>query len=427
MRNLSRVYYGWWMVGVAAFVMVIGSVPLFQGLTVWLLVLQRRFGWNWTQLTLSSSFARVEGGVMGPVNGYLIDRLGPRRMVFVGFLILGGGFLFFSRVNSLWEFYLAFLIMGVGAEMGTWLAVMTALNNWFSARRALAMGGAMEGWAIGTAVLVPLLAWSVNPDAFGLDRWRAISFGIGVFIILAASPTALLVRDRPPANGQNPEEQPNGATTAADETRPVGPDAAPEYTLRQALRTRTFWLITAGHGCTSIVVGTFAVHLGPLLDDRGFSLQMVGWVVSTYTGVGAVAILVGGYVGDRLPMRLATFAFSVIQGIAVVVALFAHSIPVVLLLGVLLGIGFGGRVPLTTAIRGVYFGRRSFGSITGTSMLLMTPLILAAPLFAGAMFDITGKYDIPLIVVAVVSLAGAALFLFLGEPRPLSSTNPAAQ
>ena len=420
-------YYGWWLAGVAAFVMVIGSVPLFQGLTVWLLVLQRKFGWNWTQLTLSSSFARVEGGLMGPVNGYLIDRLGARRLVLVGFLILGTGFLLFSQVQNLWQFYFAFLIMGIGAEMGTWLAVMTALNNWFSAKRTLAMAGAMEGWAIGTALLVPLLAWSVDPDAFGLDRWRTIAAGVGVFILLAAFPTSKLVRDRPPGNGQNTEVAPDRVTPASDEIpQAAGHGQAPEYTVRQALRTRTFWLITIGHGCTSTVVGTFAVHLGPLLDDRGFSLQSVGWVISTYTGVGAVAIMAGGYVGDRVPIRLATFAFSFIQVFAVVTALLAHSIFTALLFGVLLGVGFGGRVPLTTAIRGVYFGRRSFARITGTSMLLITPLLLAAPLFAGAMFDITGKYDIPLITVAIVSLVGAFAFLFLGEPTPISASNPAA-
>ena len=345
-------------------------------------------------------------------------------MAFVGCFILGGGFLFFSQVDSLWQFYLAFMIMSLGVELGTWLAVMTALNNWFVKQRATAMAGAMEGFALGGVILVPLLAWSVDPDDFGLDRWRAIAAGIGVFTMIVAFPCAMLVRDRPPRSGRNPERPSTRGTPASLETAPAAEGQSPDYTLRQGMRTRNFWLITLGHGSGSAVIGTFLVHLGPLFDDRGFSLQMVGWVISVYTGVSAVFILVGGYVGDRVPIRVAVFAFSLVQAICVVVAIVAHNVPMAFLFGVLMGIGFGGRVPLTTAIRGVYFGRRSFAVITGTSQMLTTGLSVGAPMFAGIMFDITGKYDVPLIALAIVSLVGAVAFLFLREPRPLSASRP---
>ena len=122
-----------------------------------------------------------------------------------------------------------------------------------------------------------------------------------------------------------------------------------------------------GHACSSIVIVTITVHLGPMLDDRGFSLQTVGWVVGAYTGVAAIFTLIGGYVGDRLPIRLALFGFSAVQSGAVLVLMLADSQPMVYLFAVLMGIGFGGRNPLTTAIRGVYFGRKAFASITGIS------------------------------------------------------------
>ena len=175
---------------------------------------------------------------MGPINGYLIDRLGPRRMVFVGCFILGGGFLFFSQVDSLWQFYLAFMIMSLGVELGTWLAVMTALNNWFVKQRATAMAGAMEGFALGGVILVPLLAWSVDPDDFGLDRWRAIAAGIGVFTMIVAFPCAMLVRDRPPRSGRNPERPSTRGTPASLETAPAAEGHSPDYTLRYVL-----WLL----------------------------------------------------------------------------------------------------------------------------------------------------------------------------------------
>jgi len=89
----------------------------------------------------------------------------------------------------------------------------------------------------------------------------------------------------------------------------------------------------------------------------------------------------------------------------------------IFLFAVLLGIGFGGRTPVTTAIRGIYFGRRAFAAITGISMVPMNVMLFSAPLFAGYMRDRTGTYDVPFLTIAVVCLLGSCLFLLLGEPK----------
>ena len=120
-----------------------------------------------------------------------------------------------------------------------------------------------------------------------------------------------------------------------------------------------------------------------MLDDRGFSLPTVGLVVGAYTGVAAVFTLVGGYIGDRLPIRLALFVFSALQSGAVALLMVAETQQMVFLFAVVMGIGFGGRNPLTTVIRGVYFGRKAFASITGISMIPMNVLLLGAPSLRG--------------------------------------------
>ena len=183
------------------------------------------------------------------------------------------------------------------------------------------------------------------------------------------------------------------------------------------MRTGTFWLITIGHASSSIIIVTITVHLGPMLDDRGFSLQTVGWVVGAYTGVAAVFTLIGGYAGDRIPIRLGLFGFSAIQSASVVVLIVANTPAMAFLFAILFGIGFGGRNPLSTAIRGAYFGRKAFASITGISMIPMNIFLFAAPLFAGIMFDSTQSYFVPMAVVAAVSFVGSILFLFLGSPE----------
>ena len=419
----QRLFYGWALVGVAAFVMVVGTVPLFQGMTAWFVVLESHFGWTRTQLSIAFSLSRVEGSIMGPVSGYLIEKLGSRRMVLIGLVIAGGGFVIMSQMQNIWHFYAAFIVMSMGVGLGTWMPMMTVLNNWFSRNRSTAMALAMEGFLVGGMVLVPLLAFAIDPDVPGRPGWRLTALVIGIFLAAVALPVSRLIRNAPEPYGQFPDGEPAARARSASATAATSAaDDEPDYTWQEAVRTKSFWLITMGHACSSIVIVTITVHLGPMLDDRGFSLQTVGWVVGAYTGVAAVFTLIGGYVGDRLPIRLALFGFSAVQSGAVWVLLMADTAQMAFLFAVLMGIGFGGRNPLTTAIRGVYFGRRAFASITGMSMIPMNVMLLAAPLFAGIMFDATQSYFVPMAAIAIVSLAGSSLFLFLGSPQAAAET-----
>ncbi len=401
--------------------MALGTVPLFQGLPVWNPVLRNSFGWTAGQMSWAFGVTRIEGGLLGPLEGMLIERVGPRRMVLIGLSILGTGFLLFSQVTELWHLYASFFIMSLGAALGTWLPMMTVMNAWFVRRKARAMSLVMEGFALGGMVLPLALAWAiggVDPQETERYGWRVTAAGVGVLILVLAFPLSRLIRNRPEEMGLRPDGDVAGPTKEQRRGARVGRglDEEPSFTWQQAIRTRNFWLISFAHACSSTVFVSLTVHLGLMLDDRGFSLQTIGVIVATYTGVNAVFLLVGGYVGDRVPIRLATFGFSAIQTPAVVVLVLWDSLPMAFVFAVLLGIGFGGRTPLTSAIRGVYFGRRAFAAIMGISMVPMNMLLFAMPLFAGYMRDATGDYDIAFMTIAFVSLAGSSLFLLLGEP-----------
>ena len=89
----------------------------------------------------------------------------------------------------------------------------------------------------------------------------------------------------------------------------------------------------------------------------------------------------------------------------------------VFLFSVVLGVGFGGRNPVTSAIRGIYFGRKAFAAILGISMVPMNILLFCAPLYVGYARDVTGNYNLGFLTVAVVCFGGSFLFLLLGEPK----------
>jgi sugar phosphate permease len=413
-RLRGGIFYGWWAIALAATVMILSIVPFFHSMTAWFVVLERQFGWNRTQLSLAFSLSRVEGGIMGPLEGLLIDKLGARRMVIIGTTILGLGFLMFGQIQELWQFYVAFLVMSLGGGLGTWLPMMTVLNSWWVRRRATSMSWVLVGYRLGVVALVPLLTWAIDDSQFG---WKAGATGIGVVILMAAIPISRAVRNRPEDYGELPDGVAQAPVTAAAEGAEVPSASVDErsFTWQEAIRTKPFWLMSIGHACCTTVIVTIMVHLGPMLVDRGFSLQTVGFVISMYTAIGIGSTLVGGHIGDRIPIRQAIFGFSILQSLGVIVLLTAYTLPTVFLFAILMGLG-EGRGSLTTAIRGVYFGRKSFASIMGMSMVPMNVLLLIAPLFAGYMFDQTGSYLIPFVSVALVSSTGASLFLFLGDP-----------
>ena len=171
-----------------------------------------------------------------------------------------------------------------------------------------------------------------------------------------------------------------------------------------------------GHGFTSMVILAIMAHLGPLLQNKGFPLQNTGWIVAVYIAVAMVFQLIGGFIGDRIPKRVALFIFTSIQAGAVVALTMAGSLGSFYLFAILFGIGFGGRNPLTIAVRGEYFGRASFGKILGLSTVPMNILLLGASPFAGYLRDVQGTYTNTLLILAGLNFLGGVLFLSAKKP-----------
>lgn len=422
-------FYGWWLVPIGGVIHSVTSVPLFHAMGLWFVALEAAFGWNRTQLSLAFSLTRVEGGIMGPVEGYLVDKLGPRRIISIGLVVLAVGFLFLSQVQTLWMFYLAFIIMALGQGMGGWLPMNTLLNNWFVRNRATAMGISSSISRLGALILIPAMAWAVDPEQDNLG-WRMTAVILSIMAFSLAIPISKVIRNRPEDMGLGPDGDPivqkpsvdaglsddEGAEGASDTSQTQLPEG--DFTLQQAMRTSAFWFIAFGHGFTSMIIISIMAHLAPLLTlDRGYSVPMAGLVVTAYTAVSMVFQIVGGYVGDRISKRIALFFFSSVQAGAIFILIWAPSLPFIFLFAIVFGMGFGGRNPLTTSIRGDYFGRSSFGKIMGMTQLPMNVLLLISPIFAGYMRDTLGNYDIAFLTLAGFNFLGGVLLLFAKKPR----------
>ena len=418
--RFGRVYYGWWLVGLGLLINAAASAPIWGGVGIWVKALEVHFGWSRTQLAGAFSLGQLEGSVIGPIAGLLIDRLGARVMVFVGLMMVGVGFIVLSLTTNLVVFYLSYAIIMLGGAVGSFLPLMTVLNNWFVRKRSTAMAIAGEGFFLGAIAFGPVLAWAVTPENIG---WQMTARWIGVVFLLGAWPITRPIRDRPPGHGQHPDGDP--APRAAGPAQRVQASGF-GYTAREAMRTRAFWLITFGHAFSSMLIATLNVHLIPLLTDQGMSLQTAAYVWAVVMAIGGVFQLIGGYLGDRFPKNVAIFVFATIQAGGFAMAAFIDSLPTAFLFAVLYGIGFGGRVPLTISIRGDYFGQRAFATITGVSMAPLYVFMLAAPLFAGVMFDSRGSYFIPFTVLGALGGLSGVLFLLAKKPPPIKASRRAA-
>ena len=415
------IFYGWWLSGLAGLVMVISAVPVFHGMAVWAPVLRDYFGWSTTQISIALSLTRAEGALFGVLEGYLADKLGTRRMVGIGLLVLAGAFVLFSQVQSLWVFYLAFVLMSLGQGLGGWVPLMTMLNHWFSRWRGTAMGISMSGMTAGALVVVLGIAWAIEPETGPLG-WRNTALVIAGVALAGAVFLPLIIRNRPQDMGLLPDgalsdetKPPAREPTIAESEASLPPE--PELTVGQALRTQAFWCISFGHGFASMIILAIMSHLGLMMTDLGYSLLTVGGIVSLYNVVALPFQFAGGYIGDRIPTNLALFLFTALQGVAVVLITIDTSIYMFYVFAILFGIGFGGRTPLTTAIRGEYFGRASFGRILGVSTVPMNILLLISAPMAGFMRDQLGDYQWAFLTLAILNGIGAVLFLIARKPR----------
>ena len=401
--NSKNIYYGWRIVGFAAIALTLISASSFQSIGTYIYVLEQKFKWSRTALSAPFSLSRVQGAVFGPIEGWLIDKIGSRTMILIGFTIVALGILAFSQIQTLWQFYASYILITIGAGFGGWLAIMSLVNNWFIAKRTFALATSMTGVYIGGFLIYPL-SWSL--DKYGFET-TTMSVSIIIFCFI---PFCTLIKNKP----EDINLTPYNPDIEINKLKPE--DQNQDFTVKEALRTQTFWLLAFVHMFSTISLVTLQVHLVPLLTDMGMTLRTSALVIATFTTTAIPAQLLAGYLGDKLPKPKLATIFYLLQGISLTILIIGNNVPSAFIFAVFWGIAIGGRVPLLTAIRGEYFGRKSFGSIMGISMLPNNLSMLVSPILTAYIFDKTGSYNIPLTFFAILAYIGAIGILMVKKP-----------
>jgi sugar phosphate permease len=422
-QRLRRTFYGWWIVGAAIVLQALPSGLLMQAFGSYIVLLERDFGWSRT--TLSGAFAavRLEEGLLGPLQGWMLDRFGPRAVMRAGVIILGGGFFVLARIDSVLGFYLAFLVMAVGASLMGFLSITTVIVHWFERKRSMAMGLALLGTALGGFAL-PVVAWGL--ETWG---WRAVANFSGVLILLVGLPVVQIVRRRPQEHGWLPDgRDPDAPREVGADGVALDDDPGPVFTTRQALRTKAFWYISLAHTASVLVVSVIQVHFVVYVtQDLGLSLAVAAWMFTLQTATNLISRPLGGWIADRSSSRWVTIVAMLMHAVALLILAFSTNVWMVAASALLNGLAWGARVPVIVSMRAEYFGAASFGAIMGISSLVVTSGSVIAPVAAAWAYDALGSYTLSFTILAVLAGLGSLFLLFLPKPGPTPVAPPAVQ
>ena len=413
------IFYGWRVVAAASVQGMFGNGVVSSGFSVFFQSIRQELGVSYTAMALVFSLARAEGGVGGPIVGWIVDRYGARRMILIGGLMGGVGLMALSRATTYWQFVLIFVgLVSLGKTMGMGQTLMAVVNQWFIRRKGLAMSTLMTSFAGGGAIVVPLLGLGIATIG-----WRATLLYSGIFIFFLTLPVAYVIRSKPedigtlPDGDAPPSASEGGPASSGTGTRAVSTD----FTVRQAIRTSAFWLLLIGLTIRTSSTNAIIIHIFPILEGEGLTEQHAVLFVSAMFFL-AIPLRFGlGVARDYLPPRRILFVGMNVAALSLLpLLLFQGVVGVVIFI-----IGFAVVEGITSTnwiMVSDYFGRSRFASIMGLMSLFHNTGMVISPIFSGWIRDTTGSYNIVMMTFMPLFVIGGIAFALARPPKKPSDS-----
>ena len=395
-----RVFYGWWIVGASFGLAGLVSGFIFLGFTAFLVPYTESFGVGRGPISLVFGFSSVAGVAASP----LIGRFGARRVTMAGVASMAAGLCLMSLAQNLLHYGLIQLtLVTMGGFVVLFYGSATVVNNWFDRRRGLAFGFFFTGISLGAA-----LVFVVNFLVESLG-WRDATLVIGVTTFVIGLPLASILRDRPEDFGMLPDGDPPDSAPA----RPAAGFAEHGLTLRQAMRTSAFWMLSIGFASRNFVIAGMAAHFIPAVVDKGFSSTTGAQMLLVFAGAAFVNRLLTSYISDYVPKTKMTALMVAIGVGAFLIMMWAESIWVIVIFVVVYSVAWAGSGGgMISAIRGEFFGRANYAVISGAGNLVQAGGEVLGPAAAGILYDRTGSYtNAYFVFIGMLSLSTVALLL----------------
>ncbi len=423
--RFPKIFFGWWTVLAGGILTMWISGYQAYGISALFKPIASELGFSRTAASVPGGIARLEGGFEGPLAGWATDRFGARYVILLGVFICGLSLILMNYIGSLWAFYIVWgVLLGTGHNISTAVPVDTAITNWFVKKRGIALGTRMVFSGLSGVLVLPFIAFLIT-----VQGWRMACVIGGVVAWLVGLPLAwfFFKPHRPEYYGLLPD----GATTAekvADVSQTIDRGVRyaaeveeVEFTLRQAMKTRAYWLLITAHAVHGLVFSAITVHLIPYLTDIGIDPLKAAGMMAIMVFSSLPTRFIAGFICDRLSRN--TMRFVVAGGYflqALGYAIFLLSpMSMFIIYGwlILYGIGTGTGFIFNVMV-GRYYGRKAYGSIQGSKMAFMAGPGMAAPIYAGWVYDTTGSYITSFITFGVALAVSAVIMALAAPPRP---------
>jgi OFA family oxalate/formate antiporter-like MFS transporter len=411
-KKQPTIYYGWYIltIGMIGAFMATGFSQLFM--SVMLKPLTAEFGWSRTAATGAITAGTILSGLLSLPFGKLADRYGPRVLTSLGALVTAVLYYSITKFVDLWGFYAVYIIGRiVSTNAISNIVPRTATVNWFRRLRGRALGLLSMASPLGSSVLAIIAQFIMKHH-----DWRTvfILFAVGT-ICLQALPAALILRRRPEDHGLLPDgDQETQADASSTEEKNSKEERS--WTLSEAIQTPTLWLLIVASIIALIVNAGVGFHLVAYYTDVGIAASVAVGALSIYAFTGAVANVVWGFLSERMSERLLASAVMILTA-ATVLYLQAVTTPSgAFIFAVFFGLTSRGEGTLVNIILAQYYGRNSYGAISGFVNPFYMIGLGAGPLISSLMFDHTGSYQSIFTIFIALSLVSAMLLWLAKKP-----------
>jgi MFS family permease len=378
---------------------------------VFLTPLIKAFRWDHAQVSRIAFASSMTSGLLAPLVGWLMDKIGGRWVMSAGLLLAVAGYWCASSSHSLLAMSASFALLGAGFMLAGIVPVYIVFINWFKQRRGLAGGVVQAALAIGLTVPPPLLTWIILRHG-----WQAGFRWLSAPILLLVLPLVLLIIRTRPEMGK--------ARSVVQEV-----ESLPGLEVMSALRTRTFWLVAAGDLLYGVGFGSIFVHQITYLIGIGYSPSHAAWVFSAQTMVSFFGSIVLSGLADRYGSRqclAASLLIVVVGALALTGAGSRHFAPLAVVIFVLCwGMGAGGIPPLLPILLAETTGMRRLGTLFGIIRSGAYFATAFGPVLAGHIYDVTGSY-VPAFQVAASLLVVSAISILMVRPAKGHDVVPGA-
>jgi MFS family permease len=362
---------------------------------VFLLPLERQFGWSRSELTSVYSIYLLVNGFTAPLVGLVFDRLGPRWVYGAGMACLGAAFFLAGGLTSLWQFYIFIgALVGLGVSLNGMVPGSALLSRWYRERLSTAIGIAFSATGVGTIVFVPLAQ-----SLIGAHDWR-LAYRILGMAVLALVPVVLLLPWKRFASGSARHRHEERHRKAGE-----------GWTMKAALRTPVFWGLAAVFFCTAAAMFSVLVQLVAFFIDAGVSPLAAASAYGFLGLLSAVSVMSSGFISDRFGYRqTVTVSFAgTAAGMLILVLMTSFSSAALLVAFVaLFGLCMGVRGPIVSSVSARYFSGPRVATIYGVIYSANAVGAALGAYMGGLLHDLTGGYQVGL-AAALALIALAAL------------------